>query len=183
MFFLLMYAWAQPNSFVSRHLEVIQEESLREALISRKITHSILKREKQEMMAEGLLRSPGLLSLLNRYGVGEGSVEELATGKSTLLLSSGKNRKEFFWKRENGTRISVLSLTREELYPIADPFSPYRAEMFHHSLHSFQKECKKFTLDKVEHRFLWRGSSCSFGKVWLEWNPTKDFAFIALIVQ
>ena len=183
MFFLLMQAWAQPNSFVSQHLEIVQETSFREALISRNITHSVLKREQKEMMAEGLFRSPGLLSLLNRYGAGVGTVEELATGKSTLLQVSGASRKEFFWTRADGTRISVLSLTKQELYPIADPFSPYRAEMFHHSLHAFQKECKKFTLDKAEHRFLWRGTSCSFGKVWLEWNPTEDFSFVALIVQ
>ena len=159
MFILLSYALAMPSTQVSAHIEILKTIEIEEIYPSE---FKKLRPNKQHALAHALMEEPSFLAVLNRHKKGEGVVEGLARGSSTLHMFSQQQQRSYFL-RHKGQMVSMLALERSVLFPIKDPFSINRAQTFRHSLEAYKRECKKFTPFKEELRYSWRGSGCSFG--------------------
>lgn len=175
MFVLLSFALAIPSPKVKTHIEYLKEMIPSEIPVGFKR----LQPNKQHALAKIFMEDPSVLAILNRHKKGEGVVEGVAKGTSSLYFVPNGDGREYVLKHR-GQIITLLALQRRSLFPISNPFSINRAQTFQDSIEAYKRECRKFTPFHEGFRYAWSGSSCSFGEVWIEWDPTQRFSFVVL---
>lgn len=175
-------SWAIPaNPVRLLHTILVNPEKEESLLLEQGMKKMIVLPTRSHAIADAVLKKPSVLGMLNRYDLGENITKDIANNTVQVYKASDAVSQWVWIEKDDKPLFVVVSITKKEMYPIADPFSGNRNEVLFHSIRQLKSNCQIFSgaIDGVVRR--WEGSSCSFGSVWMEWNPTNEYSFRVLV--
>lgn len=184
MFSLLFVSlsWASPAAPIVLLQNILLHQETEDFLLKEQgMTKSIVLPTQSNAVADAIFKKPSFIGMLNRYGLGDDVVNDIATSKVAVFKAENSVSKWLWLTREEQPAFLMVSITRKEMYPITNPFSEIRNDVLFHSIRHIKATCKNFSgaIDGVVRK--WEASECSFGNAWIEWNPTMEYSFRILI--
>ena len=176
----MLFSLADPSSSIIQ-LRNMQDSS--EVSNSKKnhIEPRIINPLARHSIADSLMQKPSFLAMLNRYGMGKDVVHDIAQKKKELFVFRKKYSRWYLLKENNNILFTMLALSKEEIYPEKDPFSKSRNQTLFDSIRHLKKGCKSFSAEADGFVRRWTGQGCTYGNVWIEWEPTRAYPMYVLI--
>lgn len=171
---------AEPASSIVQ-LRNMQESSKKKNAFSMLVRFRKVNPHRRHSMADALMQKPSFLGMLNRYGLGEDVVGDVAQQKKEMFVYSTKSSRWYFVKENTSGAYAMLALSKEEIYPEKDPFSRARNETLFDSIRHLKEGCRSFSGEVDGFMRRWIGQDCPYGNVWIEWEPTRTFPMYVLI--
>jgi hypothetical protein len=183
LLFCVSLGWSKPASSVVLFRSVLEKDSSEVDGVLGKEHLQVHKVNplRRHAIADAMMMKPSFLAMLNRYGLGQDVVRDVAQGKKDLFLAK-KTTAHWFWLKNNNDIDSwMLVVTRKEMYPEKNPFSRTRNDVLFDSIRHMKLGCRDFMgeIDGTLRR--WVGQNCSYGNIWMEWDPTREGIFRMLV--
>jgi hypothetical protein len=175
--------WSQPASSVLLFRDALNSDAsdVDVFLLKRRLQIHKVNPLRRHAIADSMMMKPSFLAMLNRYGLGTNVVRDVARGEKELFLATKRNA-QWFWLK-NGDRIDswMIVISKKEMYPEKNPFSGSRNDVLFDSIRHMKTGCRNFMAEIDGPLRRWVGQDCSYGKIWMEWDPTRDGIFRILV--